>query len=44
MKNILMILGLAAVFAVGTACFSFSSKEDKSSPIYNDANRDAPVR
>jgi hypothetical protein len=31
-KNILMFLGFAAVFALGTACFTPSSKPDSPSP------------
>jgi hypothetical protein len=31
-KNILMLLGFAAVFALGTACFTPSSQPDKSAP------------
>ncbi len=31
-KNILMLLGFAAVFALGTACFTPSAKPDPSVP------------
>jgi len=31
-KTIWMLLGFAAIFAIGSACFTPTSKEDKSSP------------
>ena len=37
-KTVLMLLGFATVFAAGVACFTPSSKADKTSPIHNQTN------
>jgi hypothetical protein len=38
-KNILMLLGVAVVFALGTACFTPSSKPDTSAPTAEPARK-----
>lgn len=38
-KTILMLLGFAAVFALGTACFTPSSKPDKSAAATEPAKK-----
>ncbi len=38
-KNILMLLGFAAVFALGTACFTPSSKPDPAAPAAQPAKK-----
>ena len=43
-KTFLMLLGLGAVFAVGTACFGPSSRADKNSPAYSSTNSPAGPR
>ena len=42
-KNILMMLGVAAVFALGTACFGLSSKADKHAPAFSSTNSSSTV-